>query len=69
MTKTLNKIEIDIVTDVLIRGDYVTLDIASFNHAVSNSLPTWRAEHVVGSKNNIAYVEYVKEILTSYKEV
>jgi hypothetical protein len=69
MTKTLNKIEIDIVTDVLIRGDYETLDIASFNHAVSNSLPTWRAEHVVGSENNIAYVEYVKEILTSYKEV
>lgn len=68
MTKTLNKFEKDIVTSVLVKGDYVTLDIASFNHAVSNSLPTWRAEHVVGSENNIAYVEYIKEILTSCKE-
>lgn len=68
MTKTLSKFEKDIVTNVLIKGDYVTLDIASFNHAVSNSLPTWRAEYVVGSENNIAYVEYIKEILTSCKE-
>lgn len=68
MTNTLTKIEKEIVTDVLVRGHYDAIDVPSFNHAVAYSLPTWRAEYLLGPENDIsiAYVDYYAEILNMF---
>ncbi len=68
--KTLSKYEKQIVTDVLVRGQYTTIDVASFNHALANSLPTWRTEQLVDTnqvKKTLAYVDYMKTLLRTYK--
>jgi hypothetical protein len=64
--KTLTKYEKDIIDNVIITY-YDSFDIAVFNHAIANTLPTWRCEQLVDTNNStkktIAYIDYVKDFL------
>lgn len=68
MKKTLTKYEKDIVDDFFIKHNIDTFDLHTFNLVVSNTLPTWRSEQLVGTnKKSLAYVDYVKDLLRMMK--
>ena len=64
MKKTLTKYEKDIVDNFFIEHNIDTFDLHTFNLVVSNTLPEWRSERLIGTnKKSLAYVDYVKDLL------
>lgn len=65
--KTLNKIEKDIVDHFFIKNNINELSLVWFNHAIANTLPTWRCEQMVNTNDtlepNQAFIEYQKDLL------
>jgi hypothetical protein len=69
MTKTLTTYEKDIVDRFLIKNNAPELDMAWFNHAIANTLPTWRSEQLSDTNNCLqnteAYIDYVTDFINT----
>ena len=65
--KTLNKIEKDIVDHYFLKNNISELNLVWFNHAIANTLPTWRCEQMVDTNDTLeptqAFIDYKKDLL------
>lgn len=57
-TKTLTSVETDILDNFLVKN-YQEFHQFNFNHALCNTLPSWRAEMLATDE---AYIDYVVKI-------
>jgi len=69
MNKTLTKHEKDIVDHFLIKHEAPEVSLVWFNHAVANTLPTWRSEQLSNTNDCLeateAYIDYVLDFLNT----
>jgi hypothetical protein len=63
----LTKYEKDIIDHFLIRNNAPELNVAWFNHAIANTLPSWRSEQLVDTDNSTeisdAFTDYKKDLM------
>ena len=66
MTKTLTTYEKDIVDHFLIKHQAPEFNLVWFNHAIANTLPSWRCEQLVNTNDALetseAFIEYKKDL-------